>query len=317
MRKEWLRKMAVFRVYVEKKNGFAVEADGLLADIRATLGIPSLTGVRVINRYDAQNLSTEDFEAAKRTIFSEPQVDTLYDELPARAKNERVFAAEYLPGQFDQRADSCAQCISLMTQKERPLIKSAKVFLLDGPITDDEFAQISEYLINPVESREASLDKPDTLEIKQPIPQEVATLAGFTGYGEDELKEFIRSMGLAMDLDDIKFCQGYFRGTEQRDPTVTEIRMIDTYWSDHCRHTTFSTQIEDVQIDCDEIKDAYQDYINMRREVYAKADKPQSLMDIATIGARYLKKQGLLPDLDESDEINACSVRVKVDVNGK
>lgn len=308
-------KMAVFRVYVEKKKGFAVEAGGLLSDIRATLGITSLTGVRVINRYDAQNLSEEDFEAAKRTIFSEPQVDNLYSELPEHSG--RLFAVEYLPGQFDQRADSCAQCISLMTQKERPLIRSAKVFMLEGSLTDEEFKQIKSYVINPVESREASLEKPETLVISQPAPKDVETLTGFISYDEAKLRDFSQSMGLAMDYDDIKFCQTYFRDTEHRDPTVTEIRMIDTYWSDHCRHTTFLTELDNVQIDSPEIKQAYNDYLNIRNQVYVNRSKPQSLMDIATIGAKYLKKQGLLPNLDESDEINACSIKVTVDVNGQ
>ncbi len=313
--KGMVEKMAVFRVYVEKKNGFAVEAGGLLADIRATLGITSLTDIRVINRYDAQNLSEEDFEAAKRTIFSEPQVDNLYDELPTHAG--RLFAAEFLPGQFDQRADSCAQCISLMTQKERPLIRSAKVYLLTGTVSDDEFTQIKAYLINPVEAREASLERPDTLTLNQPVPDEVETLVGFIGYDKAALSSFVQTMGLAMDLDDITFCQSYFRDTEQRDPTVTEIRMIDTYWSDHCRHTTFLTELEEVQIDDADIAHAYHEYLDIRNQVYVNRTKPQSLMDIATIGAKYLKKQGLLPNLDESDEINACSVKVTVDVNGK
>ncbi len=307
--------MVVFRVYVEKKNSFAVEAGGLLADIRATLGITSLTGVRIVNRYDAQELSEEDFEAAKRTIFSEPQVDNLYDELPEHTG--RMFAVEYLPGQFDQRADSCAQCISLMTQKERPLIRSAKVFLLEGALTDDEFEQIKGYLINPVESREAGFDKPRTLTLNQPAPEDVETLTGFIGYDRAALDDFVKTMGLAMDFDDIMFCQQYFRDTERRDPTVTEIRMIDTYWSDHCRHTTFLTELADVEIDCADIQKAYKEYLNIRHAVYTKKDKPQSLMDIATIGAKYLKQQGLLPNLDESDEINACSVKVTVDVDGK
>ncbi len=302
-------------MYVEKKKGFAVEASGLLADIRSTLGITSLSDIRVINRYDAQNLSEEDFEAAKRTIFSEPQVDNLFDALPEHTG--RLFATEFLPGQFDQRADSCAQCISLMTQKERPLIRSAKIYLLTGTLSDNEFSQIKAYLINPVEAREATLEKPQTLTLSQPVPDEVETVSGFIGYDEEKLATFVQTMGLAMDLDDITFCQAYFRDTERRDPSVTEIRMIDTYWSDHCRHTTFLTELEEVQIDDPDIAQAYKEYLDIRHQVYASRTKPQSLMDIATIGAKYLKKQGLLPNLDESDEINACSVKVTVDVNGK
>ncbi len=309
--------MTVFRVYVEKRDEFAVEAGGIAGDIRSTLNIKSLDSVRVINRYDAQGLSEGDFAAAKRTIFSEPQVDNIYDELPRLAAGERIFAVEFLPGQFDQRADSCAQCISLMTQKDRPLIKSARVFILSGKLTDTEFETIKGYLINPVESREASLERFETLEMKQPVPEAVATLDGFTGYDEEHLSGFIVSMGLAMDLDDIKFCQSYFKNAEKRDPTVTEIRMIDTYWSDHCRHTTFLTEIERADIDCDYIQDAYSDYLNCRKVLYAGKNKPQTLMDIAVIGAKYLKKNGLLPNLDESDEINACSVKIQVDVDNK
>ncbi len=309
--------MSVFRVYVEKKDGFAVEAQGFFADIRQTLGIRSLKSLRVINRYDAQGLSEEDFEAAKPTIFSEPQVDCLYDVLPKSREGERVFAVEYLPGQFDQRADSCAQCISLMTQKERPLIKTARIFVLEGSLSDADAEAIKGYLINPVEAREASLDKSADLALKQPVPPEVATLTGFNGYSESELSGFCGEFGLAMDLDDVKFLQAYFRGTERRDPTVTEIRMIDTYWSDHCRHTTFLTHIMGASIDCDYIDAAYRQYLACREAVYEKKDKPQSLMDIAVIGAKYLKRQGLLQDLDESEEINACSVKVTVDVEDK
>ncbi|SDM89747.1 phosphoribosylformylglycinamidine synthase [Acetanaerobacterium elongatum] len=309
--------MKVFRVYVEKKNEFAVEAKGILGDIHSTLNIQSLKGVRVINRYDAQGLSESDFAAAKRSIFSEPQVDNVYDKLPALNADERIFAVEFLPGQFDQRADSCGQCISLMTQKARPLIKSARVFILKGAVTDAEFETIKGYLINPVESREATLASFDTLEMKQPVPEPVATLDGFIDYTEEQLGGFIVSMGLAMDLDDIKFCQDYFKNTEKRNPTVTEIRMIDTYWSDHCRHTTFLTEIESADIASDYIQDAYNDYLNCRKELYAGKNKPQTLMDIAVIGAKYLKKNGLLPNLDESDEINACTVKIKVDVDNK
>ena len=306
--------MSVTRIYVEKRPEFAVEAAGALSDITSALSIDSITSLRLVNRYDVQGISQEDFDAARGTIFSEPQVDDTYDELPAC--NGRVFAVEYLPGQFDQRADSCAQCIQISTQKDRPVVRSAKVYLLEGEISDADFARIKAYLINPVESREASLEKPETLDTNYAIPETVETLCGFTALSEEELSQFIRQYGLAMDLDDIKCCQNYFKNEEKRDPTITEVRMIDTYWSDHCRHTTFSTHIDDVSIDCDYIKDTYREYLSLRETLYAGKDRPITLMDLATIGAKALKKQGLLTDLDQSEEINACSVKIKVDHDG-
>ncbi len=315
--KECFNNMAVYRIYVEKKADYAVEAGNLLADLKTALHLDSLKSVRILNRYDVQNISEEDFENAVGTVFSEPQVDRAYTQLPAMSETERVFATEYLPGQFDQRADSAAQCIQLATQKDRPLIRGARVYLLKGRISDEEFAAIKHYCINPVESREASLEKPQTLEANYDIPTTVETLDGFIGLDDDALRGFIKSYGLAMDFDDIKFCQQYFKETEKRNPTITEIRMIDTYWSDHCRHTTFLTNIQDVKIEADYIQDSYDKYLNLRGELYAGRQKDLCLMDIATIGAKYLKKNGFLDDLDESEEINACSVRVKIDVDGE
>ena len=308
--------MAVKRIYVEKKADFAVEASGVLSDIRTALMIDGITKVRLLNRYDVEGLSEQDFDAARNTIFSEPQVDVTYDQLPEIEENVRVFASEYLPGQFDQRADSCAQCIQISTLKEKPLVRTARVYLLTGQISDQEFEAIKHYLINPVESREASLEKPETLETSYAIPTAVATLDGFTQLNKEGLAQFIVDNGLAMDEDDIAFCQAYFRDTEKRDPTITEIKMIDTYWSDHCRHTTFGTIVDHVEIEAPYIQDSYKKYLAIRAKL-GREKKPICLMDLATIGAKALKAQGYLKDLDESEEINACSVRITVDNDGK
>ena len=310
--------MSVFRIYVEKRPEFAVEADSLLSDIKSALGLDGLKSLRVINRYDAEGLSAEDFKLAAPVVFSEPAVDVTYECLPELGGNEYIFAVEYLPGQFDQRADSCAQCISLLTGGKRPTVRSARIYIVGGDLNGDELDAIKKYMINPVESREAKLDLFDTLDIKYEIPTEVAAVDGFIYSTEDDLKAMIEELGLAMDLDDIKFCQTYFKEKEKRNPTITEIRMIDTYWSDHCRHTTFSTIIDNVDIESDYICDTYKDYLNTRDELYAgRTDKPLTLMDLAVIGAKKLKKDGLLKDLDESEEINACSVKITVDVDGK
>ncbi|MBP0976893.1 MAG: phosphoribosylformylglycinamidine synthase [Oscillospiraceae bacterium] len=308
--------MSVFRIYVEKKPEFAVEAKSVLSDVRTALRLSSLENIRILNRYDADRLTKEKFEYAINTVFSEPAVDITYSEMPALSANERVFAVEYLPGQFDQRADSCEQCIQILSQGERCRVKNARVYIVSGKITDAEFEKLKAYLINPVESREASLDTFDTLDVKYNIPTEVATLTGFTNFGEDELRKFVAGYGLAMDYDDICFCQEYFKNTEKRDPTITEIRMIDTYWSDHCRHTTFSTNIENVEIESPYIKESYELYKELKKEL-GRENKPMTLMDLATIAVRKLKKDGLLDDLDESEEINACSVKIKVDVDGR
>ena len=309
--------MSVFRIYVEKKPQFAVEAKNLLADIQTALRPEGLTGLRIINRYDVEGISKQDFALATPTIFSEPPVDTVYYDLP-KAKKSHMFATEYLPGQFDQRADSCEQCIQLLTQGERPRVRTARLYLLDGNVSAEDVERIKSYVINPVESREASLSTYDTLDVKYKIPTTVETLDGFTSLDEAGLAEFVKNYALAMDLDDIKFCQNYFKQTEHRDPTITEIRMIDTYWSDHCRHTTFLTNIDKVTIHSDYIRKTFDEYLLTREELYkGRTDKPMTLMDLATIAAKKLKKEGILKDLDESEEINACSVHIDVEVNGK
>lgn len=308
--------MSVYRIYSEKKPGFSVEAEKLKGEIQNVLGIKGLVGVRILNRYDAEGLTEESFKAATPVVFSEPAVDDITYELPEITEDEHIIATEYLPGQFDQRADSCAQCISLMTGGMRPTVKSAKIHIFRGNLTDSELLKIKHYIINPVESREASLEKPETLDTKYPAPDKVETLEGFIYSSDSELKELIDSLGLAMDFDDIKFCQTYFKNEEGRNPTLTEVRMIDTYWSDHCRHTTFSTIIDNVEIKAPYIESTYKDYLNTRRKL-GRENKPVTLMDLATIGAKKLKAEGLLDTLDESEEINACSVNIKVDVDGK
>ncbi len=309
----------VYRVYVEKKPALAHEANGLLSELQNHVGITALESVRLINRYDVENIDEALFGKAVRTIFSEPQLDDVSDALTV-AEGDTVFAVEPLPGQFDQRADSAAQCIQLQSQGDRPTVRSAKVYILSGQLTDEDVAAIKKYVINAVESREASLEKPDTLAIEYAIPETVATVEGFIALDEAGLTTLLDTLGLAMDLDDLKFLQAYFRDEEHRDPTITEIRVVDTYWSDHCRHTTFSTHIDDVVIDDPAVAAAYERYLAARVEVYGeeKASKrPQTLMDIATIAVKVLKRRGLLPKLDESEEINACSIHVTATVNGE
>ena len=308
----------VRRIYVEKKPTLRLEAAGLLNELRTLLGISNLTDLRLINRYDVEGLEEDIFLRAVQTVFSEPQVDDTMTECPTG--DFKVFAVESLPGQFDQRADSASQCIQLMTQGDRPLVRTAKVYLLSGDLTMEDIEKIKKYVINPVESREAGLDPVETLHMEYSIPTMVETVTGFIGMNETELAELLDRLGLAMDLDDLKFLQAYFKDDEQRDPTITEIRVVDTYWSDHCRHTTFSTHIDNVQIDDKEIQAAYERYLAARVEVYGEekaAKRPQTLMDIATIGAKTLKKRGLLPELDESEEINACSIHVTATVDGE
>ena len=308
----------VRRIYVEKKPALRLEAAGLLNELRTLLGISNLTDVRVINRYDVEGLEEDVFQRAVQTVFSEPQVDDTMTECPTG--DFHIFAVESLPGQFDQRADSASQCIQLMTQGERPLVRTAKVYLLSGDLSAEDLEKIKKYVINPVESREAGLENQDTLHMEYSIPTMVETVTGFVTMEEEALAELLDRLGLAMDLDDLKFLQAYFRDDEHRDPTITEIRVVDTYWSDHCRHTTFSTHIDNVKIEDKEIQAAYERYLAARVEVYGeeKASKrPQTLMDIATIGAKTLKKRGLLPELDESEEINACSIHVTATVDGE
>lgn len=307
--------MSVFRVYVEKKPPYAVEAQSVLQDIRTALRL-DVDGLRILNRYDADHLSEADFRMAVPTVFSEPAVDAVYYELPRLKQGERMFAVEFLPGQYDQRADSCEQCIQILTQKERCRVRNARIYIVSGKLSGAEFERLKHYLINPVESREASLETFRTLDTDYDIPETVETLEGFIRLNEAGLNAFLKEFGLAMDLDDIRFCQDYFRNTEKRDPTITEIRMIDTYWSDHCRHTTFLTNIQNTEIPSDHIRATYEQYLADRKAL-GREDKPLTLMDLATMGARKLKADGKLPDLDESEEINACSVKIKVDVDGK
>ena len=296
----------VYRIYVEKKPGFDGEARQLQNELTTLLGIRSLTGLRLLNRYDVEGISEELFRQCAGTVFSEPPVDDTYDALPAHTG--AAFAVEYLPGQFDQRADSAAECIQLISQGERPSVRSARVYLLDGALTGEELDEIKKYVINPLAAREASLDPRDTLHITYAVPEAVATLTGFGQLDEAGLKAFIEEKGLAMDYGDIKFCQEYFR-SEQRDPTITEIKMIDTYWSDHCRHTTFGTILDEVQIDDAVVQEAFDRYMALRQET-GRTEKPRCLMDLATIGAKALKQRGILKNLDESDEINACTVKI-------
>ena len=303
----------VYRIYVEKKPGFDGEARQLQNELTTLLGIRSLTGLRLLNRYDVEGISEELFRQCAGTVFSEPPVDDTYDALPAHTG--AAFAVEYLPGQFDQRADSAAECIQLISQGERPSVRSARVYLLDGTLTGEELDEIKKYVINPVEAREASLEPRDTLQMTYAVPEAVATLTGFGQLDEAGLKAFIEEKGLAMDYGDIKFCQAYFR-SEQRDPTITEIKMIDTYWSDHCRHTTFGTILDEVQIDDAVVQEAFDRYMALRQET-GRTEKPRCLMDLATIGAKALKQRGVLKNLDESDEINACTVKIKCDVDGE
>ena len=307
--------MSVYRIYVEKKPQFAVEGKAVLSDLKTALQIKGIKDVRIVNRYDAEGITKENFEKATPTVFSEPPVDDVYYSLPEIEADEKMFATEFLPGQFDQRADSAAQCIQMLCQGERPTVKYAKLYILKGDISDEDFTKIKHYLINAVEARECGFEQYETLDVKYDIPKDVAVLDGFIGLSEDELAEFIKKYALAMDLGDIKFCQEYFK-KEQRDPTLTEIRMIDTYWSDHCRHTTFGTIIDNAKIDAPYIAETYKEY-KLDKEELGRSAKPVCLMDIATAAVRKLKKDGLLPDLDESEEINACSVKITVDVDGK
>ena len=311
----------VFRCYAEKKPGFDVEARRLLGELRSELGLQGLTGVRILHRYDVEGIDGDTYQAVRTTVLSEPQVDAVYDEtFPDAPAPCRVFAVEALPGQYDQRADSCAQCIQLLTGGERPLAAAATVYILQGEVSDGELERVKSYLINPVESREAGLDRVETLERTYAVPADVAVLEGFRDRDEAGLSDLIGEYGLAMDLADLKFLQTYFRDEEKRDPTLTELRLVDTYWSDHCRHTTFSTHIDDVEIHDADVAAAYQMYLAAREEVYGKekaAKRPQTLMDLATIAGKVLKKRGVLKNLDESEEINACSVHVTATVDGE
>ncbi|MDF2546690.1 MAG: phosphoribosylformylglycinamidine synthase [Anaerosolibacter sp.] len=310
----------VRRIFVEKKKNCAVEAQQMLQALREDLGI-HLENLRIIHRYDMTGISEEAYQNARNTIFAEPPVDHIYDEELCLAEGDRVFAIEYLPGQYDQRADSAAQCLQILIQKERPDVQAAKVIVLQGSITEEEFIEIKKYCINPVDSREASLEKPESLELEALIPEDIMIIKDFNDKSYEDLSVYKEQMGFAMTLEDLAFCQDYFKNIEKRNPTITELKVIDTYWSDHCRHTTFLTEIEEIQIEkgafSDIITQAYDEYLGSRDFVYGDKKKDVCLMDIATMGMKELRKKGKLEDLDISDEINACSIVVKADVNGQ
>ncbi len=301
----------VYRVFVEKKPGLANEAKALHSELKNLLGIESLENVRVFNRYDVENIDAELFAYAKGTVFSEPQLDIVSENIDT--EGAAAFAVEFLPGQYDQRADSAAQCIQIISQGERPLVRSAKVYLLYGALSEKQIADIKKYVINPVEAREADFALPETLAVNYDIPTEVDTVEGFTQLDEAGLAAYIKEKGLAMDVDDLRFCRDYFKA-EGRDPSITEIKVIDTYWSDHCRHTTFLTTIDSVKFEDELLQKAYEDYIQLRADL--NRTKPICLMDLATIAVRHLKKTGKLSKLDESEEINACTVKIDVEVDG-
>jgi len=313
----------VRRIYVEKKDGFNVEAVGIFNDIKENLHISGINGVRVINRYDVEGITDETYDNARMTVFSEPAVDRISDETLPEGPVSAFFATEYLPGQYDQRADSAAQCIKLIDPSAEATVRFARVIAIDGDITDAELESIKNYLINPVDSREADLEKPETLQLNLELPGEVPTVEGFIDGTAEELEAYRKERGFAMSSEDIKFVQVYFKNDENRNPTITELKVIDTYWSDHCRHTTFQTKITDVAFENGVseaiVKEAFDEYLKMREEVYAEriTEKEICLMDLATIGAKYLKKKGMVDDLDESEEINACSIKVKAMVDGE
>lgn len=300
------------RVLVRKRVGFKVEADKVLLELRDFLGIKSIQGVDIVNRYDIENISAEDLEKSKTVVLSEPAVDELLEELPS---SDVVIATELLPGQFDMRANSASECIQLLCGCDRPIVRCAKIYLLTGELSDSDIASIKHLLINPVEMQEASLELPSSLQMVVPEVKPVPVIEGFLEMERDELNGLIEKFGLSMDADDIAFCQDYFRD-ERRCPTVTEIKVIDTYWSDHCRHTTFNTELVDIEIEDTEVRAAFERYLTLKKEC-GRESRPNTLMDIGTIAARILKKRGILNNLDESDEINACTIKAKVDVNGE
>ncbi|NLW70662.1 MAG: phosphoribosylformylglycinamidine synthase [Eubacteriaceae bacterium] len=304
----------VYRVFVEKRGDLAVEAKSLTEEIRTFLGITALEKVRLVNRYDAQGLTKELFDKCVTTVFAEMQVDDYYFELESEGACA-AFAVEYLPGQYDQRADSAAQCIQIISVTERPIVKTAKVYLLYGKLTEGDIAAIQKHLINPVDSRLASMELPETLESVYDTPEAVEIIEGFTNFDEADLKEFIKSRSLAMDEDDLRLCRDHFKA-EGRNPTITEIKVIDTYWSDHCRHTTFNTRIDEIIFEDEKVNEAYKDYLATREQL--NRTKPICLMDMGTIVAKFLAAEGKLKNLDESEEINACTVKIKVNTqNGQ
>ena len=313
---------SVRRVYVEKKTDFAVAAKELRHEIRNYLGLKGVTGVRELIRYDVENVSDEVYERACKTVFSEPPVDTLYEETFETAEGSRTFSVEFLPGQFDQRADSAVQCIQFLKEDEKPIVRSATTYVIEGTITDEEFEVIKKHCINPVDSRETDMIKPETLVTKFEEPADVKVFAGFTEMEEAQLKELYASLNLAMTFKDFQHIQNYFKNEEKRDPSMTEIRVLDTYWSDHCRHTTFSTELKEVTFEDGDYKkpivETYERYLKDREELFkGRDDKFVCLMDLALMAMRKLKKEGKLDDQEESDEINACSIVVPVEIDGK
>ncbi len=306
--------MSIKRLFVEKKKGFDIEARAMKQDLIENLGLSKLTGVRVINRYDIDGITDAELQQVLPSVYAEPQVDNVTFEDIEIPEEDKFFAMEYLPGQFDQRADSAAQCTQIMTGGEKPIVRTAKIIILSGDISDADLKAVEHYTVNPVESRLASMDKPETLNDKLEDPADVAVIDGFIDMDDSQLEIMIKDLGLAMDEDDIKFCRGYFRDTEKRNPSLTEIRMIDTYWSDHCRHTTFGTKLNNIKIRNEFIKGVYNDYLESRKFVYGEKQKNICLMDVATIAVKELKKRGVLKALDESEEINACSIEVEVEM---
>lgn len=310
--------MSVKRIYVQKKPGFDIEAEGLLNDMRENLQIKQLEKIVILNRYDVDGITDEVFEQAKGTIFSEPQVDEYFVEDYPIEKEAKVFGVEFLPGQFDQRANALAECLQILSNGKKPIAKSAKIYLLYGNISDEEVEKIKKYMINPVDSKECSLEKLETLEENMSVPEDVAVIDGFIQMTDEDSEKFYKKYGFAMDLADLKFCQKYFKETEKRDPTMTEMKMIDTYWSDHCRHTTFLTKLEKIDIQWDLLQKVFEDYTKSREFVYeGRKPKDVCLMDLGTIVAKELKQRGVLKNLDESEEINACSFRAEILVDGK
>jgi len=312
----------VRRIFVEKKEEFAVEAQGLLADLRQNLHLEGLRGLRIINRYDIQGVDDETYEMAKYSIFAEPAIDKAYDEqLPVDEGTAIFFAVEYLPGQYDQRADSAAQCIRLMKPDADPLVKFAKIYVAEGDVSSSDLEAIKDYVTNPVDSQEAQMDKPDDLAMETEIPEDVKVIRGFIDMDDEELERYRQELDFAMSTADIIHIRNYFANEEKRDPTMTELKVIDTYWSDHCRHTTFNTELTDIYFDdgpySDMIREAFTEYMDIRKTVYGDRKKDICLMDMACIGAKYLKKEGKCDDLDESEEINACSIKVNARINDK
>ena len=313
---------SVRRVYVEKKPDFAVQAKDLMHEIHSYLGISEVTGVRVLIRYDVEHISDEVFEKACKTVFSEPPVDTLYRESFKTDPEDRVFSVEFLPGQFDQRADSAVQCVKFLKEDEEPIIKSATTYVIEGSITDEQFEAIKNHCINPVDSRETGMEKPETLETHFDEPEDVKIFEGFQEMPEEELKKLYDSLNLAMTFKNFLHIQKYYKNEEKRDPSVTEIRVLDTYWSDHCRHTTFSTELKHVTFGEGDYRKpmeaTYEEYLQDHKEIFkGRTDKFVCLMDLALMAMRKLKKEGKLEDQEESDEINACSIVVPVEIDGK